>query len=620
MVTRCKHWRRKVSTKTTITKKNCKIEVSKDYPWKVLGFLVDDLRSYIDKDDYDLVKGIIRDRDFNSYLALSNIWNLQNFNQEVCSKMYNYSRQAALYQISSLLKKFLFPSVDQERKKAAFIKFQQAEVACKEYNNVGFKQLVANGAYAANLLSYARGFLLNLLGNTCPTKEILTRWSRHGPGSSLDTRNGNSNIYFKYTNWPYSCTNTALPYARFLIQSDRRWLGALEDSYRSRNGIPKHHILNQKVFWESVFKVVEGNRIAFVPKNAQVDRSIAVEPTMNLMLQLGVDGYIRNRLKRYGIDLDSQYKNQLLARRGSKDDSYVTLDLASASDTISLRICKLLLPDEWYQYLMNLRSPKGVINGESFSYEKISSMGCGFTFVLESAIFAAIIFATNKINGSNFDFNNDFAVFGDDLIVPKTLASPVLNNLKLAGFSINSDKSFFYGPIRESCGTDWTHGLPLRPIFLSELPSSIFDIFVDHNRLQRNLEIRFSMQESKTCQYIRSCIPPKFKEIQGPYSDFEFDSYLHTKSFGTWNNSLWRFPILVKLPVKLRADQFFFRKLMHDLRTIPVHDQYVPKWKQKITLGNRFTVNKSYTYTVRKSSSISNNWRREYVEHLPLLA
>lgn len=595
---------------------NLAVKLPVDYPWKVLRWLVQDLAHLLTEDECLLLDQIVRDRDSFALSILTEEWGLQRLNLE---SELSLAQLRAKYQICALLKKYRFPSDRNERIDSAIQKFIKAEDLCAAYNHGGYKKLLwGDTEHDAELLTYVRSFLKKLLGEVTPTNSLMTEWSRHGPGSNLDTCKGAISQYDKYANWPYSCTSLALPYARFLIQSDDRWLGALEDSYRDRFNIPKHRILNQRVFWDTVLKVVPGNRITFVPKDASSERSIAIEPTMNLMLQLGVDGHIRRRLKRWGVDLDSQEKNQLLAKQGSLDpskNSFVTMDLSMASDSLSLALCKNVLPPDWYDYLFKLRSPSGVLGKDIYHYEKISSMGNGYTFALESAIFTAILYAVHKADNPKFSPHTEFAVFGDDLICRQRLASQVVDLLGKSGFMINTEKSFFKGPIRESCGADWFKGKLIRPVFFDETPSDVMDLLVDINRLKRLLSLRWGLEESLTIAKMSKWIPEFFRVFTGPPSNIEFDSYIHDYDpLGHgYKNGMWKYRRLIKKPVQRTVRGFLMRKLMHSLKPHPLPPGYI-KRKRLSASGSRFTVMKSYSSTAGTTLAWSEQWPRKYTE------
>lgn len=587
-----------------------------DYTWKILGWLVDDLSEILHQDDAELVQTIVRDRDFDSYMCLSKVWGLPSINSQ---SILTLEQIKAKYALASLSKKFQFSTSKEARVDSAKQKFINAEDACASYNRGGYMALAAGRTeQIAGILTDARAFLRKLLGETCPTLKQIMSSSRHGPGANLDTEQGLKSAYDKYANWPYSCTGRALPYARFLIQTDKRWLGALEDSYRRRYNIPTHVILDQVSFWQNVFKVVPGNRITFVPKDALTERSIAIEPAMNLMLQLGVENHIRSRLKRYDIDLDSQEKNQRLARQGSVDGSYATIDLAAASDSMSLKLVELLLPEDWYDYLCKLRSPEGVITGGvRIIYEKISSMGNGYTFALESAIFAAICYAVIcSIKGSNVDFVEDFTVFGDDIIIKTEYVDLLYATLPLFGFSVNADKSFVEGPVRESCGTDWYKGEPIRPVFLKQIPTDIKGLFTDINRIKRLLSLRFGIEKSKTEERMVKWIPEIYQEFKGPKSNEDFDSYHHVDSFKGFEyiHGAWEYKRLVYKPRERLCRDFHFRKLMHDLKPFER-----PRFFEKVQSGgSRFMVTDHKDPTICSTVSRADFWREEYADQVVL--
>jgi hypothetical protein len=222
-------------------------------------------------------------------------------------------------------------------------------------------------------------------------------------------------------------------------------------------------------------RMVHSNKISFVPKTAATHRSVAVEPLLNGYVQKGIDQVLRRKLKRRGIDLSDQSRNQEFAREGSTDDSdagFVTLDLRGASNSVARESVKYLLPPDWYRLLDNTRSKYMEYRGKEMRYEMLCSMGNGFCFPIETLIFAAICVACGC--GSP---GVDFLVYGDDIIVRKRYADQVIKVLKHYGYSLNMDKSFIDGPFRESCGADWFDGKDVRPFTLDYKLDSIQNIF-----------------------------------------------------------------------------------------------------------------------------------------------
>lgn len=589
---------KKSRTHRALTQKASAVSVPDDYPWIVLGALVKDLvtAGSLSADDGLLVSQIIRDRDRYALHTLDDIWGLQCITSWETWPRPEEVRARRL--LAGLLKKYPFESDADARRDLALKKFLEAEQACATFNHGGYTRLTANGEWVAGVLTRARSFIKSVLGDR-PDFRKLVPWVRFGPGATLDGNRHSTSEFFKYSEWPYTVTAGCERYARFVIETDQRWMGALMESYRHRKGIPMQYPLNMREFWSSILTKVDGNRIGFVPKTSTVDRSIAVEPLLNLRLQLGVDGFIRRSLKRYDIDLDSQEKNQVLASLGSEprtNNRYSTIDLSAASDTVSLKLCEILLPDEWYSFLYDLRSPVGYIAGHGkIEYEKISSMGNGYTFVLESLIFASLVFGVLKEAEGTVSFVKDMAVYGDDLIVPEKHYDEVVRVLQYAGFTVNDDKSFKTGLVKESCGTDWFEGHQVRPVALTCKPSTVMDLFVDYNRLQRVLSLYFGVPlgDSWVCQKISSWIPPFFMRFRGPVSDESFSTHLHTheyKLYGCYQHGRWRYHRLTLRPVLVESDAYWsfnFRKLMHSLSGAPLSTSPFHKGLES---GNRFAI------------------------------
>jgi hypothetical protein len=219
------------------------------------------------------------------------------------------------------------------------------------------------------------------------------------------------------------------------------------------------------------------SRVAFVPKTAKTDRSIAIEPVLNSMLQLGIGDYMADRLKRVGCDITDQSRNQQLARVGSLTGALATLDLSSASDTVSVELVRSLLSPEWFDLLSYFRtSTVRMDDGSLHRLEKFSSMGNGFTFPLETLIFWAL--ASSASEGVEDDPLT--VAYGDDIIVSVAAVPRVCEILHVCGFSVNMEKSFWSGPFRESCGADYYLGTNVRPVFVKNRLSGA-DVFRLHN-------------------------------------------------------------------------------------------------------------------------------------------
>lgn len=225
------------------------------------------------------------------------------------------------------------------------------------------------------------------------------------------------------------------------------------------------------------FVKVRGNRCVTVPKTAKTDRMIACEPSANAWLQQGAGRWIRSRLKRFGVDLDDQSRNQSLAFMALVD-GLSTIDLKMASDTLSLSVVELLLPAEWFSYLNRIRSHYSYLDGKWYLLEKFSSMGNAFTFELESLIFWAI---SSEVCG-----DDNVSVYGDDIICPCSKYRELVAALNFFGFIVNEEKSFSEGShFFESCGKHYHSLEDVTPAYQKEVCRKPEDYIRLHNRLWR---------------------------------------------------------------------------------------------------------------------------------------
>ena len=309
-------------------------------------------------------------------------------------------------------------------------------------------------------------FLLNL-------DDIATHF---GLGSGSNIGVSSTDFYTKYVNSSMSHTNVLLPSLfRQAISRDKFW--------------PDVEVYRAKIFGSDI---VRGNRLSFVPKSRVISRTICTEPLLNMFFQKGIGGVLQSRLKEVcGIDLSKQPdKNAILARIGSETGKFGTIDLSSASDSISISLLKELLQPHDLDWLMRCRSPLTILpDGREIELHMISSMGNGFTFPLQTVIFSCLVRAVYKVaciptchpRGRSL---GNYGVFGDDIIVDYRVYDLVCRCLNLLGFTVNSDKSFNEGLFRESCGHDFYSGYNVRGVYLKTLLDAN-DIYSAINRLNR---------------------------------------------------------------------------------------------------------------------------------------
>jgi len=246
--------------------------------------------------------------------------------------------------------------------------------------------------------------------------------------------------------------------------------------------------------------------VQFVPKNAKTFRAIGVEPLFSVYMQKSVGQMIRKRLRKVHVDLDDQTVNQNGAFIGSVTGQLATIDLSSASDTVSKMIVEELLPYDWWDVCDRLRTRFSRLDNEVIEHEKFSSMGNGFTFELESLLFYCLAKATEILTRPPGDNPVRVRVYGDDIIVPTRAAEELLSLLDYCGFIPNQDKTFVTGPFRESCGKDFFLGFDVRPFFIKRELRGPEDYYLLYNQcrkwgLPRSLLSRIYTSLSKEFRY-----------------------------------------------------------------------------------------------------------------------
>lgn len=282
-----------------------------------------------------------------------------------------------------------------------------------------------------------------------------------GPGATFARRRTEGDAYHKFRLKP-SVTRSCSILADCAVRRVPRWFehlclvnGTTTDAMSA---------VSQSERIGTLFDIVPGNRVVTVPKNAKTDRTIAIEPCMNMYIQKGLGWVMRQRLRRRGVTLNDQTPNQRLAREGSLNGTLATIDLSAASDSISNSVVDLMLPPDWVDAINLTRSPRGVLpSGELVSYQKVASMGNGFTFELESLIFWGLASACMSYS---LESGSPLAVYGDDIIVPTLSSGLLIRVLDELGFTTNKKKTFVDGPFRESCGKHYFNGEDVTPFYI----------------------------------------------------------------------------------------------------------------------------------------------------------
>jgi hypothetical protein len=279
-----------------------------------------------------------------------------------------------------------------------------------------------------------------------------------GPGPGAAQKADSTWMVSKLFESPMSYTNEDLIryYRAALIET-----GSWADAERRRNDL-------------FGFVRVEGGKLFFAPKNAEISRTCCTEANLNLLMQMAAGAFLELRLKRhFGISLSTQPdNNRELACVGSIDGSFGTIDLVSASDSIAVQPWRRYFPKGFLKSWMEMcRSEVAVLpDGSKVVLRMISTMGNGFTFPLQTVIFACVVRSVYQMMGLPSTCpKTEYGVFGDDIVVRREAYDFVCRMLTKLGFSVNVGKSFNTGLFRESCGHDYIAGVNVRGVYIRSL-------------------------------------------------------------------------------------------------------------------------------------------------------
>lgn len=443
-------------------------------PQEILRRLVRDVCEAVDSPRSLAVWLLFSTNEHGQLLELEcNPWNY------TCSQAY-----ADDYLVTQFMSKYPGLQTGIDTKAKAMESFYQFEEQCKQTNyqlesRLHSSERVSQIFWAASekCKRWLTPFDVPLANGRLPMEDVFHNLT-WGPGVTSSVKGRSLAAYNKFQGKLETTADLKAAGAHYVVNSIPMW-----GTYHA-SGIPDR----PSSVTPNCLTVVPGNAVATVPKNAKTDRTIAVEPHVNAFLQRGIGITIRSILKSHGFDLRSQERNQHYAKIGSKDGSLATLDLKGASDTVSRKLVQLMLPHDWYTLLNSCRSPMfRNEQGEWVRYHKFSSMGNGYTFELETLIFASLALSTCNYLGLQQPV---VCVYGDDIVIPTEAVDLYEEVLETCGFTVNRKKSFSSGPFRESCGQDYFHGVNVRPFFVRQELRSLEAIYPMANNLRRYCAMR----------------------------------------------------------------------------------------------------------------------------------
>lgn len=405
---------------------------------------------------------------------------------------------AALSLRNSILKKYEYQT--EKADDVAYNKFIFCNQRCSEWK---LPKLMEVDSLVIDTIIHKFYTMLDGVSSFAPSLSKISKGFGFGNGASLGATG--CSFYEKAFGGHMTVTRSSLYLAMLDALDGDRWISA-ELSRFIEFGPPK---------------LVNSSNLSIVPKNRKSSRVICTEPSVNMMFQKGLSSCFSDVLKHfYNIDMSTQpEKNKSLAQRGSISNNIATIDLSSASDLISLNLCKALLPSDLLNWMLLVRTPNYFCESRSKDIEPlhmISTMGNGFTSTFQTLLFATIIDSVYSVMSIRRTPDN-FGVFGDDMICSSKAYPMVCRVLELLGLSVNHDKSFNDGYFRESCGGDFYKGTDIRGVFCRTLKTT-----QDVNSLINRL-VRWSANHDiwlcETIDHLLTKVRSRNKFFVPPYED-----------------------------------------------------------------------------------------------------
>ncbi|DAD51541.1 TPA_asm: RNA-directed RNA polymerase [ssRNA phage Gephyllon.2_4] len=421
-----------------------------------------------------------------------------------------------------------------ERVRAAVEEFVKIELELSQFHIDDYLRDLF-GRVASHLFSSALG-KINL--SEC--------WPKHGPGQTAEGASGNRKYH--WTVWHERLE----PYFPFLGSAAP--LGAALE----------------REFEEVTFLPVEQElpvRVVTVPKTLKAPRIIAIEPCCMQFAQQGIRTRLyqeleSDRITGGHVNFTDQSVNQSLALMASRTGEFATVDLSEASDRVPLDLVQLMFdssPILW-EAISACRSthaklPDGRVIGPLL---KFASMGSALCFPIESMYFYTCC-VVGLLRIHNLPVNQQTVekmaklvyVYGDDIIIPREHAVAVLDYLQLYNCKVNTKKTYWNGPFRESCGTDAFDGEVVTPTYVRSLKPE--------NRRQADRIISWvataglfylkgywvtASHMYSTCESLLGLLPYVSKESEG----LGRITFQDGRSVGRWNADLQRFEVRAWTP------------------------------------------------------------------------
>lgn len=285
----------------------------------------------------------------------------------------------------------------------------------------------------SQVLSLAREILERLFDRRQDSVSALARfqrnpWGKHGPGAVAEKLS---------------------PFAKWDLTY---WKGVQANLFSLRPGLSIMNRLTER-------SEQPVGRVICVPKDFRGPRVISIEPVTNQFAQQGIMAELYRFLPHHWLTRRSiRFDDTSLSCDLCAREDIATVDLKDASDGISLRLARLVLPEWIFRLVTRYRTRALMVKGLGVIRPTcLATMGNAICFPVQTVIFWAL--ARSFYSQQNYVIDrNPIRVFGDDIIVPRTGAAEFCSFLTDCGLKVNDEKTCLKTLVKESCGAWYFRG------------------------------------------------------------------------------------------------------------------------------------------------------------------
>lgn len=453
--------------------------------------------------------------------------------------LYNVARKRDLYEKGKEPTEVLRTSIQ---------KWSDAEHSCAVHNLCGKYFSFVNETDESRfqrITRYASAHISRILMDYWPDYATASYTS----GATNSTAREESRASFKWlghvpTGGSMSVVPNAINHLRAVLDENPAYVRRL---FRKKWKLVSEDLVDPDVTSDDVLPMFRSDSsstavLDYVPKDTESVRLIMKTGQGTMLVQSVFGKMIRKALSAEGVDLRDQSHNRDMALIGSYTGVVATVDLSSASDTISTQLCSLLLPPRVFSWLDSCRDTHVRVGESVHKLQKFCSMGNGFCFELESLLFYAMTKAVCDELGVDSSTVN---VYGDDIVAPSRCTDLLQEYFLYHGLFFNQKKSFSCPKgFRESCGGHYYNGTDVTPFYIKEELDSDTAIFHAANQLHE-WSVRTGIPVEKSLLMLINRIPEKKRTYVTPLlaSTAGFQFYFQGFSLPTrrWSKPFQRY-------------------------------------------------------------------------------